>query len=207
MVASNQLSRRSRVEEKANYLFLIYYQIGLERSLEKLHEYCTSLRLKISLNSLKLYSIRFEWQRRLIEIEQEEKVKREARVTEQVFEMNERHAKIGAVFTQLAAAGLKEYVEKINQGKPLKLNVYELAALYTSGQRGERLAKGEATSREEVKVEIVNTFIQGFALIFMAVNKIDDEERRMQEYIRRCNDFIGEYDSEKKSKGLYLEGG
>ena len=193
MASSNKLSRKQKTEEKANYLFLFYKMMGPDRSLKKLAEYGIAAGLKISEKTLLRYSGQYEWQRKLIEQQAADNEKNEQEVSKIVQTMNERQAQFGQALQTMAQVGLQSKIEAIRNKKPVAFDFKDITSLYRVGQIGERLARGQATSREEIKVEIMNIVVQEFAVIFLSVYTIEDREVMKQEYIRRFNDLLKIY--------------
>lgn len=204
MASRNKLSRVQRTEEKANYLFLIYKQMGADRSLKKLGEYAGAVGVKISANTLERYSSKFEWQKKLIEQQAADQERNEKDVTAIVTKMNDRQAQLGQALQIVAQASIQPMLDKIKANTSLKLKPFEIAAFVRTGQITERLARGQATSREEIKVEIMNVIINEFAVIFLSVNTIDDPEVRKQEYVRRFNELLQIHFSQAKKENYQI---
>ena len=206
MASQNKMSRQIRMKEKAQTLFYIYYQMGIERSLAKLTEVCGAIRVKASQNTLERYSKVYEWQRQILELDNKASEAREIAVLEEVKAMNSRHALLGQALTSIAGSELQKFAEKRRNTK-LPLGVYEITQLFKSGQFGERLARGQATSRTDVMVELIGTFVKEFAAIFLSVNDIGPEEGRAErkmEYVRRCDEMLREYYAHTQAGTLRL---
>lgn len=193
-------AKKARTEQKADMLFIMYYQLGPERSIENLAEMCTNLGLRgASITTLKSYSVRYEWQRRLLELTVKDRERREQDALNQIDKMNEQHVKINQGLLSLAVAGIQHYQAQIERsrkqglGGTLNINVQDIVKLVAQAQNGERLARGQATSRTEVVIEVISTFVQEFGLIFIAVNDIADPAERKREYIKRADEMIREY--------------
>ena len=62
--------------------------------------------------------------------------------------------------------------------------------LFEAAQKGEHLARGQAINRSEIMVEIIGTFVQEFAPIFLGVNNIANAEERKREYVRRYGEML-----------------
>lgn len=199
MTKNPRLVRETRRAERAEVLFIMYYEMGPERSLEKLRDLCAKVGLKRHLNTFKTYSADFNWQRRVLERTVAEREEREKDALAQVDKMNDEHIKVHRGLMSVAVAGLQYYQAELENkrqaGLPqtLKLSVRDIVRLVRQAQVGERLARGEATSRSEVIVEVVATFVQEFALIFKAVNGIADPVEREREYIRQFDERLREY--------------
>ena len=110
--------------------------------------------------------------------------------------MNQRHAQYSQALLGLFSAGMQTFNRQFQtqreggQTPSLALSVKEMTRLLEVAQRTERLARGQATSRTEVMVELIGTFVREFALIFIGVNSIQDETERKNEYVRRCDEML-----------------
>ncbi|MFC1979345.1 hypothetical protein ACFLVS_00475 [Chloroflexota bacterium] len=203
-------SRSQREQERADMLFMVYKFMGPGRSLMKLLESCTMMGLKISEKTLKRYSVKYEWQRRILQENAKEKETTEKSIQTQVEKMNTRHAQFAQGLFGAALAGLNNLQQDVRdtpKGKVLSLNVREIVDLFKASQQGERLARGQATSRIEVWVDIVQTVVKEFGLIFLAVNQIPDDEQRQAEYIRLSDEMITRYFSETTKQVIELGSG
>ena len=195
--------RQQRQQEKADYLFLIYRFLGPERSLLKLYELCSTVGLRIAEKTIRSYSAKFDWQRRLLELNAQEIQDREKSLATQVEQMNQKHADFAQALLNLAAHGirfLQKGAKDSDIGKTLPLSISEIVSLYRASQTGERLARGLATSRIEIWIELATTVVKEFALIFLAVNDITDPAERRAEYIRLSDEMMRRYYSDTSQK-------
>ena len=187
--------RRQRTREKADAIFTIYWQMGPERSLNKLADLCRMVGIKTSNSSIKRWSQYYDWQRRILGLERQMREQREVKAIEEVAEMNTRHVRLAQGMLKMAYAGILQFHRAIQHSADgtLKMDIDDIVKLYRTAQVGERLARGEATSRVEVWLDVVETVVKEFGLIFMAVNKISDQVKRQDEYIRLSDDMIRRY--------------
>ena len=217
MNSSNRMSRKYRREEKARYLFPIYQQLGPDRSLKSLCELCTKLGLKIAESTLKNYSVDFDWQKQILQINAKEHEVQEKSILSKIDEMNEADAQMARGLRALVVAAINRIREQMRidqmarqaklqpgQTAPLMLDMtfVEMASLAKAAQYMERLARGQAILRTEIWIEVVDTVIQEFALIFMAVNKIQNEEERMNEFGRLSDEMVTRYYSQTVKQGI-----
>ena len=203
-----------RAKARAEALFMVYWQLGPTRSLERLHEFCSVTGMRVSLSTVKNYSQNYGWQRKLLEIDQKAREAQESATIAQVAEMNLRHAQIARGLLGIAFAGMKKYHSMIQQSADgsIGIDIDDMVKLYRAAQTGERLALGEATSRVETWTRVVETVVREFGLIFITVNEIADKEARQHEYIRLSDDMIRRYYREQvKTQDpideIYTEGG
>lgn len=186
--------QKARTQEKANLFFIIYQELGQERSIQLLQKTLLANGLKTNTTTLQTYSSKFGWQKKLLEHATIKAQFLEEKTQAIVTEMNERHAKIAQVGMSIVIAGIRNLQEKItaNQGK-LILEPGDISTLYKVFQVGERLARGQATSKQEIQIEVTNTLVQQFALVFMEVNKLPEVGLRESEYARRCDEILTKY--------------
>jgi len=107
MINQGGQSKSHRQKEKADIYFILYVQMGPERSLSKLAEQVTGLGLKISAKTLKAYSSKYEWQRRVLEETAKLQDQAEKSIQQQVEKMNQQHAQIAQGLMSLVVAGLE----------------------------------------------------------------------------------------------------
>ena len=195
MVSNARQSRNQRMVERADMLFYLYYQMA-DRSIPKLWETVSMMGLRLSEKTIKRYSADFQWQKRILELDTKARESNDTEAIKTVQQMNTRHAQVHQAFMGLGVAGIRKYQEDIAAkhlaGIPetLDLTVQDIARILEQGQKGERLARGEATSRTEIMVETISSFVREFALIFIGINSIKDEEERVAEYAVRCDDML-----------------
>lgn len=195
--------------ERQEYFFLIYEQMGSTRSLRRLQELVHSVGSQISYKTLGRYSAKYGWQVKILERIARHESADFPDVKAQVEEMNRRHVEtfqdIGAVVT----AGIKLYRKRIEDslaaglGGTLEIPLPEIARLAETYQRGERLARGEATSKSEVIVEVVAPLVKDLFAVFLAVNIITNDppelvKRRQAEFIKRGDSVIMTYYGQAK---------
>ena len=166
-----------RTEARANSLFMVYYQMGQERSLYNLLKLLAGIGQKISFNTLKRYSADFHWQDRLLEVDARVQAEREKQAAIQIDDMNKRQAQLGMAMQSLGALSFKSALES---RKPLK--AVDAATVTTQGAKLERLARGEVTERREVEVQVYNTVVREIVALFVRVNIIPDSEERKREF-------------------------
>lgn len=189
-------SHKARTRERAESMFILYYWMGHERSLEKLAKICNSFGVKISLNTLSNYSRDYNWQKRLLEFETIDKQHIESVIIKQVDDMNRQHIELARGIMSIAIGGIKKYQNELTQkrdrGEPeiLDINHLNILRLADGAQKIERLARGEAISIAELKVEVIGDLVRQIVFVFMGVNPLPNEEEREAEFIRRCDDIL-----------------
>ena len=193
------LSARS---ERSALFFGLYEALGPTRTIRRLWELCR--RTGISEKTLERYSQDFHWQRQLLETAGEREKKVQLESADLVAEMNERQATTFKDLFTLVRFGLNHYqslvAEQSKAGLPkgLKMDVADLARLAESAQRGERLARGVATSKTEVIIEVVAPLVKEIMAVFLAVNVITNDpaemvNKRQAEFIKRGDAILATY--------------
>src|SRR3990172_6981117 len=141
--------RQHRLEarrQRAETYFWIYYNMP-DRSLEKLQEFCASIGLKRHINTFKGYSVAFNWQAKLTEMDAKLKETREQKQIARIEEMNERQAQDFRNAQALARAGMSLVAKGFKESGKLDLSPQDIMTWLEKGAKGERLAMGEATER------------------------------------------------------------
>lgn len=190
--------RRAKIEERAATLFLIYYQMGLGRSLPKLCDLCTSMNLKMSIQTLKRYSTVFGWQEQLLLEEQKRSRESKSEARDRLTRINEAQDRLGAGMQAIAAAGLGHFqkeLKKLHDANPsmmatLDLDIPDIVRLAEAGVKIQRLAVGLEIDRKELIIQNNNTWALQVAAIFMTVNDIPDKQQRKVEFANRVDKFI-----------------
>jgi hypothetical protein len=203
---SKEEKRRRRLERtknKADFLFMVYRFLGPDRTLKKLAEIVHLTGITLSEKTLGRYSARFDWQRRILEVNAQDKDRREKAVAAQVEQMNQRHVQFAQGLLGLAAGGLnffQQLMRDTDRGKTLHMSIPDLIQLYRTAQSGERLARGQATNRVEIWVDVASTVVEEFSMIFLAVNDISDPAERKTEFIRLADDMVRRYYTEAQKQ-------
>lgn len=220
-MAYNPGLKDERERERSDALFLVYWQMGPGRSLMGLLELCASVGLKRHLNTFKRWSTKYDWQRRVLEGNAREKTKREQDFSQAVDQMNDRDAMMAQGMKGLLVAAINRYQRIMNDEQQrrqgiaaqgvtvspeLDMDFRDMAALSRTAVNIERMARGQATSRTEIWVEIATTVVQEFSIIFMTINKFETEAERESEFIRLADDMMTRYYSLTARKGIQLIG-
>ena len=177
---------KSRTETRAEGYFMLYYALGHERSLKKLCQYCREIGAKISMQTLFLWSSRFNWQlrSRQIELEAAEKLRKD-RIAE-TKELLQLEFEIGKEMLNIVQKALHQMVED-----NVRLSPGDVVRFAVAGAEIERNALlGEQPSyAEQLKTEI-NSLIITACNIFMSTNEIEDKEERKKRFAVEFNRAI-----------------
>ena len=126
--------------------FDIYWRLGPERSIERLHAELAEAGAAPTLRTLYEWSSRYHWQDRLLELEQEaQRVEDEARIAA-LRQMQDRQTKEGLLLQQKGAEWLSKMDDK-------RVTADAATRAVVEGARLERLARGEVTERKEIRRE------------------------------------------------------
>lgn len=193
-----------RAEERQEYFFLVYEQMGVARTLKRLWGLVRGVGADISLKTLERYSSEYNWQSRILERAARHESGTFQDVQAQVDRMNEDHARTFQDIGALVTAGIASWKKKIEEqvaagmGPTLDIPLNDIGRLAETFQRGERLARGLATSKAEVIVEVLPPLVKDLFAVFLAVNVITNDppelvRQRQSEFITRGDQVLIQY--------------
>ena len=171
-------TRAAKKKARADAFFIIYYDMGPERSLEILQNHVAELGLRRALNTFKRYSVQYDWQNRVIELDTRRQEREQTDKEHVRSQMVERHSRIGKTFQSLAMAGAYTFQQALERGEQLNFSASEMATLAKTGTDLELRAAGEPTLRMEVTTVLYNVLIARIARIFQEVNRLPNPEAR-----------------------------
>lgn len=193
-----------RAEERQEYYFMIYEQMGVNRTLKRLWGISRGLGISMSLKTLERYSAVYNWQARILERMARQESQALIDTQAQVEQMNREHVQVfqdmGAVVTASIARWKKEI--KANAlaglGPILNVDLPTIAKLAHAYQHGERLARGQATSKAEIMVEVLTPVVKDLMAVFLAVNIISNDppemiRQRQAEFVSRGDQVLMTY--------------
>lgn len=193
-----------RAEERQEYFFLIYETLGVNRTLKRLWGLVRGIGAEISLKTLERYSSEYNWQARILERAARHESADFQEVQDQVDKMTDEHVRTFQDIGALVTAGIKhwqtEIEKKVAVGLPptLEIDLQTIGKLAQTYQYGERLARGLATSKAEVIVEVLPPLVKDMFAVFLAVNVITNDppelvRRRESEFIQRGDQVLNTY--------------
>jgi hypothetical protein len=193
-----------RADEKQEYFFLVYETMGTNRSLKRLWGLVRGIGADVSLKTLERWSAAYNWQSRILERAARHESAGFQDVEAQVDQMNADHARTFQDIGALVTAGISAWKKKIddqvaaNLGPTLDIPLTDIGRLAEVYQRGERLARGLATSKAEVIVEVLPPLVKDLFAVFLAVNVITNDppelvRRRQSEFITRGDQVLIQY--------------
>lgn len=205
----NPKSHRSRPQrattaERAQWAFLLYEAMGASRTLTALSDIVRLIGIRrCGLKTLERWSAKYHWQQQLVQ----RQAGREGLVTQMALdmkkEMEDRHIASFRMLENIARAGLENTFSELAKREAVGLKGLEIAPadaarLLETAQRGERLARGEATSKAQVVVQVVGPLVKDIFAVFMAVNVITNDpielqRKRQAEFIKRGDEILATY--------------
>ena len=169
--------RHNAAKHRAEGFFDIYLAMGSNRSLPKLQTILADGGLTLTLNTLKNYSAHFDWQQRIQSATDKAQTLQANNHATTISEMNDRQARVGSAMLQIAGRGLVQVSNNLDQLTPR-----DTGYLADIGVKLERLARGEATTRAAIEVEVLAPVIHHIVNLFQSINVYDDPARRQQEF-------------------------
>jgi len=101
-------------------------------------------------------------------------------------EMDERQGRLAVAMQALAR-------EKLESIDPLHLSVRDAIHLLRVGTDIERLTRGQATTRAEFTVHILNPIINEFVALFAEVDVIEDADTRLVAWATKADAIVETY--------------
>ena len=174
---ARQAKARARKDAgRAAFYYCIYYDMGPERSLTSLLDHVTEMGLKISIQSLKRYSTKYDWQQRLAEQDAQDRLNDAEQSAKDTADRRRRQSSLGRNIQALASGGIAALAKILSDQGTLSLSPFEIAHLARAGAELENRAAGEPTTRHEISVVVYNVMIARIAAIFLQVNDINPHE-------------------------------
>ena len=170
-------------QRRAESFYLVYAALGPSRSLTKLQKTLADLGLRISANTLKTYSARYNWQHRAELVDGAHTAVELANVPR---EMDERQGRLAVAMQALAT-------EKLGVIDPYHLSVRDAIHLLRVGTDIERLTRGQATTRAELTVQVLNPVINELVALFAEVNVIEDADTRLAAWATKADGIVEAY--------------
>jgi len=192
-----------RAQERQEYFFLIYEQMGVGRTLKRLWGLVRGVGVTISLKTLERYSANFNWQVRILERAARHEAADFVEIQDQVDRMTQDHIRVFQDIGTLVTAGIQHWKKKIDDRVAagmdgLEMDLTDIGRLAELYQKGERLARGLATSKAEVIIEVLPPLVKDIFAVFLAVNVITNDppelvRKRQSEFITRADGVMVQY--------------
>ncbi len=182
--------RADKMAARADVFFIIYFDMGPERSLDKLEEYVSNMGLKKSAKTFRRWSVQYDWQQRVVEESTRRHEQDLADAGKRRSEMMTRQAKIGRTMQTLAVAGMLNLQDRMKSGR-LDIDVRDIANLAKHGAELERVASGEPTHKIEITTILYNVLIARIARIFKEANVLPTAEGREDLFATRVDQVSG----------------
>jgi len=183
--------RTEASHERAEILFLLYYELGPERSLRRLHRQLQPLGVRISMATLKRYSTRFSWRQQVASLDADAMQRRRERALAQVATMLERHAQVARAAQGAGGSALQKLMS--SERRLAEMRPSDIARLLDLGLRAERTALAETADRREIAVAIWNVLTSEIVQLFKGVNDEPDPDARARGFARGVDRIIDEH--------------
>jgi len=148
----------------------VYVELGSERSLALLHSRLVELGIKTSLSTLKRYSAKFDWPRRVAEVEAQAALRREGGHLKTALAIHDRQSQIARALQGAGGAALQQLIAdapRLREMKPA-----DITRLLDLGMRTERDAAIGSTERRRLALAMANLITQEVVALFERINSI-----------------------------------
>ncbi len=185
---AKEVATKARLNKtKADVWFLVYYEMGPERSLEMLMHHATALGQGKAFSTFKRWSSMYDWQQRLVEEDTRRHDHDLADADKRRSEMMTRQGKIGRTLQTLAVAGMLHFQDAMKNTGRLALSPSDIVTLSKAGTELELRAAGEPTHKIEVTTVLYNVLIARIARIFKEANQLPTAEGRENLFATRVD--------------------
>ncbi len=196
--------RQESARDRAQIAFSLYYQMGHERSLRRLHLQLRSLGVQISLPTLKRYSVQFNWLGQIADLDAETHQRQRQHHIEDFLAMYERHAQLARAMQGAGGSALQKLMS--SDARLAEMRAPEIARLLELGLKAERHAVGESTDRREIALTTWNVVTTEMVGLFSEVNAEPDPEARARLFAHGVDRVVDRYLSELTDEGELSDG-
>ena len=194
------MSRRAdSTRERAELIFHVYYQQGPDRSLKRLHRDLEAMGVSISPATLKRYSKKYGWQKRIRNLDDEARQQQNQRGVEDVLDMNDRHTQVARALQGAGVSALQRLLADDSRLGNLKAS--DITRLVDLGIKAERKAVGASSDRREITLETWNDVTTGVVQLYREINEEPDPDIRAARFALRFNRLVDERLAEVAEKG------
>lgn len=164
--------RQLLAKQRADAIFEIYCTMRGKRSLPNLQKLLADGGLVLTLNTLKNYSAKYDWQVRLARAHEMTQAHVEQNVVHTLVDMNERQATLGELAQRLSQKGMVDILSSAQRdvNGAVNLSGADVTRLMAEGSRLERLARGEVTTRTEARIHAYGEMVQQVVQVFANVS-------------------------------------
>ena len=99
--------------------------------------------------------------------------------------MNNRQAQLGTALQGLGYKGVQSLSARINE-----MSFGDAGGLIERGVKVERMAMGEATTRQEITHQTVSPIVYNIVTMFQQVNQYESAEQREREFAIGCDAIL-----------------
>lgn len=196
--------QRQTQAQRAEIVFALYYQLRPQRSLRRLYQQLRVLGVRIGQATLKRYSARFDWQRRISDLETEAIQRQRERALGELLAMEDRHAQLGRAMQGAGGSALRTLMN--SQPRLARMKGADIARLVEAGLKAERRAVGEAADRRDISLEIWNVVTTEMVALFNEVNSEPESEARAGLFARAVDRLVDTHLAEVTKEEGVLRG-
>jgi len=185
------VTSHSRTSTRSDLLLAVYFELGAERSLALLHSRLADLGVRTSLSTLKRYSSKFDWPRRVAEFEAQATRRREGGHLKTALAIHDRQSQLARALQGAGGAALQQLIAdaaRIRDMKPA-----DIARILELGMRAEREAAIGSTDRRHLAVSMANLVTEEVVALFERVNTITDEGSRARAFASGLDAIVDEH--------------
>lgn len=176
---------------RADLLLAVYIELGSERSLALLHSRLTTLGVKTSLSTLKRYSSKFDWPRRVAELEAQAARRREGGHLKAALAIHDRQSQLARALQGAGGAALQQLIADAARIREMKPS--DITRLLELGMRAERDAAMGSTDRRRLALAMANLVTEEVVALFERVNSITDEGSRARTFASGLDSIVDEH--------------
>lgn len=202
--------RQRRSQQQAEAAFVEYCALGPLRSLDRLIEVLaekwgqSGAGRGPAMNTVKRWSARYDWQRRVQEYDRQRAREEEALRRQEIEEMNRRHIALALENQRRAVLVIERLIQ---QGK---LNAWAAVNLLKQSVDLERLARGAVTERQEVRPDVSGLDQEqqsgGPRVVFFVPQQVASGAATPESEKREGQEGVAEAGESERSEGRAISG-
>ena len=173
--------------------------MGVNRTLKGLSDFSRSMGVKISLKTLERYSVQYNWQEKLVELDAKLETERLKTSLRDILEYEKRQINIGRSMQSIADMALKEYQDNIDKDGSIKLSIRDICSLVRNGTIIEK-STSNSSSTINLLITMLNDVLLEVAKIYGEVDRIENLELRRRQFAMRIDAYIDAYMTNLKNQ-------
>lgn len=182
---------RSTAATRADLLLAVRMELGSERSLSFVHDHLATLGVKISLSTLKRYSSKFDWPRRIAEFEAQAARRREGGHLQAALAIHDRQSQLARALQGAGGAALQQLIA--DAGRIREMKPSDITRLLELGMRAEREASIGSADRRRLALAMANLMTEEVVALFERINSITDEGSRARAFASGLDAIVDEH--------------